>query len=161
MVLKIPMSFRKNAFLVALSVIALNGCKEQITYNYLMQHPKVLKEKAEACDAQSIVEKSPAQITECKMVMEAASNMMSLINAQQEDPELFGQKILDAEIASANIHKDLTEAQKNLDKLKTNNPNLSTSNAAVEKVNKLKNDYEEKNNEVKVLLAVMGLGSPG
>jgi hypothetical protein len=148
-----------NKFLMSsLILIALSGCNKKLSYSYLMQHPDVLKQKI--ADCQSTDEKSKEEIKECEIVLYAAANMVSLINEQREDPEKFGLRILNIEIAYMKAKEELRIAQQAVIPLqhkKAMNEELQPANKALDQAQK---SYLDKREELRVLLAVMGLNSP-
>lgn len=155
------MSLIKKLIAVIFVTVFLMGCQEQqLTYSYLMQHPDIVKEKVEQCESQSFAEKSQEQIAQCKIVMNAATNLMSIMSTQQQDPEQFGQKILDAEMASAKAKQELIDAQKKLDAFKGKEAPSAELKAANEKLQQAHKNFQEKHDEVSVLLAVIGMSSP-
>jgi len=77
--------------------LVLAGCNEEVTYSYLIQHPSFLQKEAARCQSYDTLTKN--QEAYCEMVDRAVRDVISLINEQQEDPEGFGQRILDAQIA--------------------------------------------------------------
>ncbi len=138
---------------------ALIGCKDKLTYPYLMQHPLELKQAITKC--QSTNEKSKEQAAQCEIVTYAAVNMMSIISEQQDNPEKFGQRIMDVESAYVKASDELHVAQQALDDFQQRKQTTATEiKAAQGKVENAKKTYDEKREEMKILLAVIGLNSP-
>ena len=148
----------KKILMIVLAVCMFTGCKENLSHSYLMQHPLVLKKEVTRC--QSLVDKSSDQATQCASVMSAARDMMAIINEQQEDPEKFGQKILDTEAAYVNAKNDWRQAQQIVNKLKANNASPAELDPATEKLAQAQKFYENQSETMKTLLAVAGLSSP-
>lgn len=151
----------KNAkYLISvLLLVSLSGCKERQTYSYLMRHPMVLKQEITECQAS--IEKTKDQATKCETVMSAGMNMSNIISQQQQDPEKFGQKILDAQENYIKLKEVLAATTKILEDLKSKNAAPEDIKTAQDDVYKAKKACSDQLQEIKVLLAVVGLGSPG
>lgn len=144
--------------ILTLSAFMLTGCNNEMSYNYLMQHPQVLRH--EVTDCQSAEAKTQREISQCEIVMYAAANFNALVDEQQSDPEKFGQRIMDAEVAYIKLKADVTLAQESVATLKAKNASgkdLQTAQAALDKAQK---DMKSKKEELKTLLAVMGINTP-
>jgi len=152
------MSIFQKIFLVILLPTALVGCTEKITYTYLMQHPNQLKQAIVTCQAKN--ERTKDQASQCEMVMYAAANMLAIISQQQEEPEKFGQRLMDAEVAYVKATDELQVAQEALADLQNKKASPTDLTAATDKMDKARKTVEEKNEEIKVMLAVLGLSSP-
>jgi predicted membrane protein len=139
-------------------ISALVGCKQELTYSYLMKHPNVLKQEVAEC--QSIDEKSNENIKQCQITMNAAADLILIINEQQDDPEKFGQKILDSEIAAAKAKEKMYNAQQVLNRLKSENSPEAEIKAAQNELHQAREDYKQRRENVKVLLAVVSMNSP-
>lgn len=130
-------------FLLIIMLAFLTGCKrEALTYSYLMQHPDSLKKEVLRC--QSNAEKTNMQATQCEMVMSAAANFSALVEAQQSEPEKFGERIIAAQSACVSAKRAFEESQK----------------SAMVRLSEIEKAYQAKCEEVAVLLAVVGLASP-
>ena len=146
-------------FILILSgIIFLLGCDEKHTYPYYMKHLDVLKKAMVECESQN--EKSKQQALQCEMVMYAAGNIVSLINEQQSDPELFGQRVLTAQIENQQLKLNIVEIENKLNNLKRKQASSSEISSVQKELLKLKQASAKKSEEVKTLLAVLGLGSP-
>lgn len=146
-------------FAVLSSVAALTGCGEPFTYSYLIEHPAVLKKELDNCQLTNI--NTPAQSARCEVVLYAAATLASLINEMQADPEKFGQKILDQEMACAKIKTTRQALQQQLAALhakKVPATDMTTVQSQLEQTEKM---YQEQREKIKALLAVAGMGSPG
>ena len=97
-------SYRYLIFIFLLFL--LTGCKEKLTYSYLTQHPAVLKKAVVRCQSMN---QSSNRTGQCAIVMQAAADIMALLSEQQVDPEKFGQRVMDAEIACAKAESTTRE----------------------------------------------------
>lgn len=147
----------QSTILVSLT-IALVGCNEKLTYSYLIEHSNVLKQKV--ADCQSIDEKSSEDISQCQIVMSAAADLIIIINEQQDDPEKFGQKILNAESDWVKAKEKLHDTQQILSTLETKKASSVELQAAQRNLDQAKEAYKFKHDQVKVLLSVVGMNSP-
>jgi len=112
-----------------LSMLFLFGCDQETKdYSWYMLHPLALKEEVTTCQTNAL---SGKNVSQCKMIMQAAYDMTEIVNEQQREPEQFGQRVMDEEYR-------LQRAQENKD----------------EKV------YREQLQRVNVLMAVLSLSSP-
>lgn len=147
-------------YVIAISLLPLLvGCNENKTHSYYMQHPKVL-EKAYA-ECQSNNDKTSEEIAQCETVKYAATSMMSLITEVQADQEKFGQRIINAEANYAKLKAAVVLAEKALDESKRKQSAAAKIRAAQDDLYKAKNACAEQGREVKELLAVLGMNSPG
>lgn len=137
---------------------SLTGCNKNQTYSYYMRNPEVLKAALTVCQTNNPITKE--EITHCEIVLYSATKMLSLINEQQADPEKFGQRILNAEMNYMKLKKVVNDTQVSLDKIK--NQQISTADlmAAKDDLYKVRKNCSDQLQEIKVLLAVVGLGRP-
>lgn len=147
-------------YIVAIALLPfLVACNEKKTHSYYMQHPKVLEKDFTEC--QSNNEKSSDQIAQCETVKYAAANMMSLINEVQTDQEKFGQRIINEEANYAKLKATVLQAKNTLEQLKRKQASSAEIRAAQDDLYKAKTACEEQGREIKELLAVLGMNSPG
>jgi hypothetical protein len=86
--------------------LLLVSCKQSdVTYQYLMQHPSELQEKYKAC------EDSASQDKACEIVRTAAKDFLELVNERNQDPEAFGQKVLQIQMKLATLEQDSKDYQ--------------------------------------------------
>lgn len=152
------MTIISRIFILILLPLLLIGCKEKQSYSYYMRHPLELKKEITEC--QSILEKTKDQAAKCEIVMYAAMNITALINTQQQDPEKFGQHILDAQENYAKLRLTERQMRTGLDKLKNKNVSPAELRSAQDDFYKAKKASADQLQEIKVMLAVVGLGSP-
>ena len=136
----------------------LTGCREELNYTYLMQHPVTLKEEVMRCESNG--GKSTPGGPTCDLVMRAANDFTSIISEQQENPEKFGQRILDAETDCVKAKDNVDDVRQSLVTLKNKHASATELQPVQEKLDQTAKIYQEKKDEVKVLLAVAGLNSP-
>lgn len=140
------------------SCALLSACETKHTYYYYMQHPDVLKNDLLQCSNES--DKSAERAAQCEIVDYAAEKMEALLTEEQANPELFGMRILNAQTAYANMDKQLVIANQALEKLQSGHASDTQLRAARDDLYKAKKAYEDQGEEIKVLLAVVGMGSP-
>lgn len=139
-------------------LLALSGCNEKITYSYLMEHPLYVKQEVGRC--QTIDHKSSADKAHCEMVMVAATALMSMINEEQENPEKFGQKVMETELAYTKAKEQQAQAIQLFQELKARNASSTEVLSAQEKLNQAEKTCQDLHQKIKTLLAVLGMGSP-
>lgn len=71
-----------------LAIFLLSGC-QQHDYSYLMQHPEILQKEYESCRRQTSAY--------CDNVIRAAEDFRALILQHNENPELMGLQIMQAQ----------------------------------------------------------------
>ena len=71
---------------IALIMVFLTGCQQQNTYDYYMLHPKELKKEYTRCQT--------VKAPHCEAVTRAADDFTELLEDESNDPEAFGQKII-------------------------------------------------------------------
>lgn len=139
----------------------LGGCNnEALTYDYLMQHPAVLQKEIGRCEAMSFRERSNAQNAQCKIVADASNKMTELVTDQHNDPQEFGQRILDLQMASALTKQELVNAQTQLDALKAKHASEQEIDAQQKMLLEIQKAHADQDLQVKTLLAVVGIESP-
>lgn len=147
--------------LVLLSVcFAMVGCQQQdMTVDYLVTHPYVLEKQLVNCSNDNTVNNQ--QITpHCKMVADAQSILRTYLQAEQADPERFGQRILDAEYELSQLKIKLAAADEELKAMQSKNVIPAELHVAEIARDKIQANVKEKKREVDILLAVAGLNSP-
>jgi hypothetical protein len=149
--------FQKIGLLVLFPFV-LAGCEEKITYSYLMHHPGELQKAILACQSSS--DRMLEQERQCEVVMAAGNNMFAVVTEQQADPEKFGQRIMDAELAYAEANDELQKAIQILSDLQNKKASSLDLASAKEKVDQAKKAVEEKQEELNIMLAVLSLSSP-
>lgn len=148
---------RFAAIIVLLPLLV--GCKEKNTYSYYMQHPAALKKAMVECESQ--VERSPAQATQCEAVMAAREKMISIINEWEADPEKFGQRVIEVQEHYAALKKAVMQAKEKLKELQGKQASAAEIKIAQDNLGKARKLCSEQAHEVKELLAVLGMSSPG
>lgn len=132
------MSQPLKRYVALTAVLILTGCAQSYNYDYLVRHPATLKSELDKCQNSS----GSRDANYCAMVNKAAATLMEQLTQQQEEPEAFGQKIIDAETALANLNKEMSQ---------TTDPKHLAA---------LKQAYAAKQNELEILLAVMSMSTP-
>jgi outer membrane murein-binding lipoprotein Lpp len=160
----------------------LLGCKEKQTYSYYMNHPQALQQAITECESnfqrinQRIkvqadktraqaemhdqADKTKDQAEKCEVVAYAAVNMAALINQLQSDPEKFGQSVLAAQENYAKLAAKATEAGRLVEDLKNKQASPAELRAAQDDWYKAKKACAQQGQEIKNLLAVLGMSSP-
>lgn len=139
-------------------ILILTGCKEKLSYSYLIRHPNVLKQAVVNC--QSLDEKAANEVEQCQIVMNAAADLILVINEQQEDPEKFGQQILTTEEVCVKAKEELQKTQQTLNAVKGKKILGSELQTAENNLIKAKKNYQEQHEKVSILLGVAGMNSP-
>ena len=76
--------------------LLLGGCKaEPLTYDFLMQHPTVLQKEITRCQDNNSAE--------CAVLNQAAHDFLQLINDRRDDPEEFGQQVMQVQTRLAEL----------------------------------------------------------
>lgn len=146
---------RIGFFLLIVCSFLLSACQKKLTQNYLFTHPSVLKAELNNCYARD--NKSNEQITYCEMVEKTANEFSALLIEQQQAPEKFGQRIMQAQTNCLEAKDALKKAKGTLAKLSKNDSTFADSQSSFQAGLQLK---EKTCQEVKNLLAVMSLSSP-
>ena len=148
----------KKIFFSLCMFSTLVGCNKEFTYSYLLEHPAVVKHEIEYC--QGLAEKTDDQEKQCALAMQAATEIMSMLNEEQLSPEKFGQRILDTEIAYGNARKTRQASQRLVATLKNKQATATELQAAQDKLDQATKVYAEQHMQMKILLAVVGVNSP-
>lgn len=145
-------------FIIGCMALGLTACNEQPGYNYLVQHPIVLKQKIDEC--QSAANQNQPQSSECEIVFYAAANFISVQDEAMTHPEQLGQRVLDVESLYVKDKMVFLTAKQVLDGLQGRNAPDKDIQTAKYNLTKAQKDYEDKDQEMRFLLAVIGLNSP-
>lgn len=140
------------------TVFFLAGCEKPVTYAYLIQHPTVLKKELDNCQLTTVNTK--AQTERCEIVLYAATTLASLINDMQQDPEKYGQAIMDQEVACVKLKTDQHDLQKALATLSEKNASSAEIDVLKIKLDQAEKKYQEQREKVKAMLAVAGMRRP-
>lgn len=152
------MIFLRNSCFIFLSVAFLMGCKKELTSSYLLQHPQVLKQEVTHC--QLMGQKTAEQEARCRIVMDAAVDLTMMLNKQQEDPEKFGQQLLDTEIACIKLKNEWQKGEQHIASLKAKQASVAELKAAQTDLDKVREQYHQQHEDIKNMLAIIGLSSP-
>ncbi|HVE44383.1 MAG TPA: hypothetical protein VNC84_04530 [Gammaproteobacteria bacterium] len=125
--------------------LLLTGCVDKTSYTYLVQHPRFLKEQGVLCETVS------PQTAYCKTVLEASVYVSGLFEAAEQDPERFGERIMQVEGAVVQA-KEKYEFAKAEDSKAQRSESASTADA--------KKKYDDLHLEMQTLLAVVGMNGP-
>ena len=121
--------------LAIISSFTLAACSSpKKDYTYLMTHPKVLEQDVITCQNTAGMN--------CDEVARAANDFAVLLNQRRDNPEGFGKSIMQVEYQLSLIKNQLAKAT------------IGSSEAK-----QLQTEYDEKSQEVKVYLAVVGATS--
>lgn len=78
--------------------LLMSGCeKPTFSYDYLMQHPNVLQDEYQTC------EQTKSTDQRCKIVKQATDDFLQLANERNQEPEVFGLKIMQVQIKIAEL----------------------------------------------------------
>lgn len=148
----------RKIFFIFLCTIILTACQGQLTYSYLMEHPKTLQQEVDKCEA--INHKSNEQTQYCDIVMTAAVDFTSVFNEFQQDPEKFGKKVLESEIEYVKAKNELNHAKQQLNTLKSQKVAYADLQQAQNELERADNAYQGSETQMNILLAVIGTRSP-
>jgi hypothetical protein len=124
--------------LTLISFLFLTSCQKEENYDYFMQHPDVLYKAVEICQQQN----HPF----CADVNLASNDFSALVNERAEDPELFGQKIMQEQARAVNLLQIYQQTQQIGD---------------VGKVKSAARAYRSQKTKIKILYAVILATSRG
>lgn len=125
---------------------------------YLLTHPDKLKQAIQHCHEPGI--QTSEERANCDIAMSAADTFIKLLNEQQHDPEGFGARVMDAQLVSAGKKTILESTQQHLAELLAQDAAPDKVVEATTAVNKANAEYIESENQVAILLAVIGVNSP-
>jgi hypothetical protein len=153
--LGIDMFYFPIVFIISSLALLVMGCQQdEHTLNYLLQHPLVLEKEFTRC--QALKEVNPAQEEQCALVTKAVNQVSIVANQQRYEPEKFGLRILTAQMEINTYTTELVDAKKELVNLKDE----KKAKRQQIKIDDLQMKMVAKQDEVKMMLAVMGLSTP-
>ena len=103
---------------------------------------------------------SSQQMAQCEVVRSALVRLSPYIVQSQEDPEKFGQSIMEKETAYKQVKNNLYQAEKELEKLKQQSAAEMIMNRAISNRDNLRNQLAKQKEEIKIMLGIIGLNSP-
>jgi hypothetical protein len=145
----------ERIMLMVILALVLTGCKGKMSYSYLLNNPAVFQEEVNRCQLNRDTSKEAS--ARCEKVLFAAANVQSLMDDMMQDPEKFGQKILDEEEACVNTKQALHQAEQALNQQQASPEAKQVAQDALSKAEK---NYHDQHEKVQLLLAVVGMGSP-
>lgn len=149
----------QRTFLMLVCTILLSGCQTDITYSYLMAHPREIRQAMDGCESSSSL--SSERNAQCQVVFKAAADAQSLINDMLQDRQQFGQKILDAQMTCVTIKAQMKEAKQTLNQLKATNAEAQAIQSAEASFNAAQKRYQDQQVKIKSMIAIVGmLSSP-
>jgi hypothetical protein len=153
------MSRYSKILCVISSAALLAGCQDKNDYQYLVAHPDYLKKRMVACDT---VNKTGTNIQkqQCQIVMNAGTQFMATVAQQQTDPEQFGIRILKAESDYMQLKTNAALLTKQLDALHKNNGPAADIHATEAKLELANKACRDKQLEIRLLMAVVGVSTP-
>lgn len=129
------------------------GChQEEKNYDYYMRHPYELRDEVKKCEG--------TRNTKCEMLSRAMENMSEIVVKQQDNPEQFGQLVMDAEFRLMRLKVDVINAKQKIQDLSEKNANAEEIKSAEEKLTAAKKACKDQRQEISMYLAVIGLSSP-
>lgn len=138
--------------------LGLTACDKELSYSQLLKNPAMLKKELTRCQNTEGQTQAPTQ--RCIIVSKAAITLLSLIKQMEKNPESFGQKVLNQEAECVKAKIKLQEAEKNIQALKKTNASKESLTEAEQKKKEAETFYWQQREQVKILLAVLGLTSP-
>jgi septal ring factor EnvC (AmiA/AmiB activator) len=133
------MKIIKTITLLALSFSAISCNAGPLSYVELMRKPEVLHQEFANCQG--------VETARCDLVRQAAQEYEVLNTERQNNPELFGQRILLAQEEAAKLNAQLRQAQKDQ---QANDQNMR----------KMQANYAALNQKIAVMLAIVSATSP-
>lgn len=132
-----------------LLLLILAGCKKQYSQEYLLKHPDVLKKEIIRC--QSETEYTPY----CDHIKQVLEDLSALSIVRNNNPELFGRLIMQAELDMVKASMRIDSSQENLNKLEMQKANQAEVQAANQQLALEKQAYEALVQKVNQLLAIV------
>jgi hypothetical protein len=140
------MRFFLQSLVIVTVWIILSGCERQpLTRMSLFQHPQVLQEQLAHCQT--------SERSGCVLVKSVSQEFLVLKSQRQENPELFGKMILQAQQEQGKIEADLEAAKNEL--------SVHAGDAVLQKkVATLTQNYSAQSEKIATMLAVVASTSP-
>jgi len=129
---------KKYIFTILLCVFSQSCSSSDLSYDYLILHPKKLEKAYKSCEA-TFTEK-------CREVERAAKDFTILSYTRARDPQKFGKSILHLQENTAKLYKEYLALKKSSDK---------------QKAELIFKDYQEQIKKLNVLYAVVASTGPG
>jgi hypothetical protein len=102
----------KRFLLILLLAVGISGCQQQKDQAYYLKHPAKLKTILHRCDAQA----SPDDF--CQASYKMGLSLNTLIQSFMKNQQVFGQKILQAQMKRADLQRQLNQAKSSDDQVK-------------------------------------------
>lgn len=140
-------------------VSMLTACEDRYNYQYLITHPAIMKKEMDACDVMGMTA-SNVEKERCAIVTHANATFMGVVVEQKINAEKFGVRVLTAETDYANARIKVKQLEADLANAKTNSGDTTSMHKLEEDLAAAIKDCEDKRQEVRMLLAVMGVSTP-
>ena len=132
--------------IAALSLLVM-GCRhEAYTYDYILQHPKVMQGEIAQCT------RNAEYTTYCDMIKHTSDEFIALENMRADDQERFGKQVLAAEQTLATLKIALEQTKENYKK-------TPQQKDVQLKYDMAKSAYKAQMQKVHILLAVIAATS--
>jgi hypothetical protein len=139
----------------------MTACQKNLSFSYLVRHPSALKKEIIYCRPDHLLSSQDNEkIKYCQMVMVAAERLLSVLTEQQENPEKFGEKLLNLQTTLHQTKHAFDVAEKDLMTLQKQHASSTAISEGKERRDRLKKRYDEQKEEIQVMLAVIGINSP-
>jgi len=150
---------RFNQVVLASSLfVSLTACSKPVTYSYLLSHPAALHKQLVTCQAET--SKTQEQVKTCQMAMAAASKFEATVDEAQQNPEKFGERILKLESDYGKAKEAVHTAKQKMDALSNEHASLLSIKAATAQLAHEQQKSSDMQQELRLLLAVVGLSGP-
>lgn len=146
-------------FMLWLTTIIIAGCNDKASLQDILDHPALLKKEMARCQS-SVSRLSSAEQQWCQVVLAAGSRFMGMVADRETDPEKFGVRIITAEENYAAAKNQLVIQQQKVTELQTKQASATELQKAQDQLVLAQKNYREKQQEVKLLLAVIGTSAP-
>lgn len=129
--------------------LTLTGCNETYSKQYLLTHPSLLEQAVKQCEKQM-----NRSAFNCRQVMEAKKVFIDYLRTQELEPIRYGRYILHAQMELVSMQERLNELEQQLAQAKQDPDQIQ------QKLTSIKQAYHEKQDELAMMLAVIGVDSP-
>lgn len=129
--------------------LSLIGCNKSYDHMFLLQHPEVLQKEANECQT------VPDTNAYCEMVKRTVEQYIALVSLQQDEPEVFGQHIQQAQTDLVKQKDLLQQAQQDYEKLRAQQATADQLKSAKEKIVQAQQAYHVQLEKVQTMYAVV------
>ena len=153
------MNTKLSTAMIAMCMFTVSGCKQKLTYQYLMEHPTMVQAELDRCKSKT-EPKTKERDERCEIVENAGRSLMFDLYQYQNDPEKFGLQIMVMEDDIQNLKQRIQLNEHYLKSLQDGSSSPDEIKKAQSVLDASRKEYDNQQEQLRVLLAIVSMNSP-